>query len=150
MDRQAYIDNILDHYEHPRNRHAMADATVSIRGGNPGCGDLVTIYLRIGPDERITEVSFEGEGCTISQAAASMLTEMLNGLSLGELVALSPDEIVDVLGREVVVSRPKCATLALNTAKAAERKFRAQQAGQQMDQNTDSAGSASTNEVMDF
>ncbi|HRE49534.1 MAG TPA: SUF system NifU family Fe-S cluster assembly protein [Aggregatilineales bacterium] len=129
MDRQAYIENILDHYEHPRNRGAMDDATVSIKGGNPGCGDIVTLYLKIDDQERITAVSFEGEGCTISQAAASMLTEMIIGQTLTELSALSPDDFVETLGREVVVSRPKCATLALNTAKAAERKYRAGSSG---------------------
>lgn len=128
MDRQAYIENILDHYEHPRNRRSIPDATVTLKGGNPGCGDIVTLYLKIDGEERITDVGFEGEGCTISQAAASMLTEMIRGKTLNEVTAMSHDDFVDELGREVVISRPKCATLALNTAKAAERKYRAQQA----------------------
>lgn len=135
MDRQEYIDNILDHYENPRNRHGMADATVSLKGGNPGCGDIVTMYLKLDGDERITDASFEGEGCTISQAAASMLTEMIIGRTLTELVEMNHEDFVDAIGREVVISRPKCATLALNTAKAAERKYRVLQAGQTNDAN---------------
>lgn len=131
MDRQAYIEQILDHYESPRSRYEMSDATVSIHGGNPGCGDLVTIYLKVDGAERIREASFVGDGCTISQAAASMLMELLPGMSLAELREYSIEEFVENLGREVVNSRPKCATLALNTAKAAERKFRAEQNGQQ-------------------
>ncbi len=71
MDRQFYIENLLDHYENPRNRYKMEDATVSIMGGNPGCGDIVTIYLKVDSEERVIAASFEGEGCTISQAAAS-------------------------------------------------------------------------------
>jgi nitrogen fixation protein NifU and related proteins len=142
FDRQWYIDNILDHYENPRHHGEMPDATVSIKGGNPGCGDIVTMYLKIGDNERIVDASFEGEGCTISQAAASMLTEQIIGKSLEELKAMDHTEFVEDLGREVVMSRPKCATLALNTAKAAERKFRAQQAG------TEKSGN--DNEVVDF
>jgi nitrogen fixation protein NifU and related proteins len=129
FDRQAYIDNLLDHHQNPRNRHAMPNATVSIKGGNPGCGDLVTIYLMLDDQERITAASFEGEGCTISQAAASMLTEEIIGITLTDLKQMPVDDFVEILGRDVVVTRPKCATLALNTAKAAERKYRAQQAG---------------------
>lgn len=130
FDRQAYIENILDHYENPRHRGKLEDATVSLKGGNPGCGDIVTMYLKIDENERIVAASFEGEGCTISQAAADILTEMIIGHTLEEVTAMDHSDFVDTLGREVVISRPKCATLALNTAKAAERKFRAQQAGE--------------------
>ncbi len=143
FDRQAYIDHILDHYENPRHHGPMADATVSIKGGNPGCGDIVTIYLKIGADERITDASFEGEGCTISQAAASILTEQIIGKTLAEVNAMDYTQFIDDLGREVVINRVKCATLALNTAKAAERKFRAAQSGAD-------AAAASNNEVIDF
>ncbi len=129
MDRQFYIENLLDHYENPRNRYPMQDASVSIKGGNPGCGDIVTIYLKVDADERVVAASFEGEGCTISQAAASMLTEMLPGKTLAEVREMDIEAFIDEIGREVVISRPKCATLAINTAKAAERKYRAEQAG---------------------
>lgn len=141
FDRQAYIDNILDHHENPRHHGTMLDPSVSIKGGNPGCGDIVTIYLKIDGDERITDMTFEGEGCTISQAAASILTDKVIGKTLEEIKAMSHEEFVDELGREVVISRPKCATLALNTVKAAERKFRAQQAG---------TPTADSNEKVDF
>ena len=69
-DRQEFIDFILDHYENPRHHGALENPDVVMRGGNPGCGDIVTMYLKLGPDERIVDVSFEGQGCTISQAAA--------------------------------------------------------------------------------
>ncbi|MEP7285676.1 MAG: Fe-S cluster assembly sulfur transfer protein SufU [Chloroflexota bacterium] len=128
FSRQDYIDNILDHYENPRHHGAMPDATVSLKGGNPGCGDIVTMYLKIDDSERITDASFEGEGCTISQAAASILTEQIIGKTLHEVNDMDYTQFVDELGRDVVVNRPKCATLALNTVKAAERKFHAQHA----------------------
>src|SRR5688572_6672452 len=128
FDRQAYIDNILDHYENPRHRGALTESTVSIKGGNPGCGDIVTMYLELDQNEQITDASFEGEGCTISQAAADILSDMIIGKTLEDVKNMDHNDFVDELGREVVISRPKCATLALNTAKAAERKYRAAQA----------------------
>jgi nitrogen fixation NifU-like protein len=130
FDRQAFIDNILDHYEHPRHRGPMPDATVTMKGGNPGCGDIITAHLKIGDGERIEDVSFEGEGCTISQAAASILSEQILGKTLDEVKKMDHSQFIEDLGKEVVINRLKCATLALNTVKAAERKYRARQAGE--------------------
>ena len=130
FDRQAFIDNILDHYENPRHRGKMADATVSIKGGNPGCGDIIEAYLKLDENERIVDASFEGEGCTISQAAASILSEQIIGKTLQEVKDMDHTQFIEDLGREVVINRLKCATLALNTVKAAERKYHAQQAGE--------------------
>ena len=128
FNRQDFIDNLLDHYEHPRHHGPMPDATVSIKGGNPGCGDIVTVHLKLDPDERISDVSFEGEGCTISQAAASILSDQIIGKTLEDVNHMDHSQFVDDLGREVVINRLKCATLALNTVKAAERKYHEQQA----------------------
>ena len=139
-DRQEFIDFILDHYENPRHHGALDNPDVVMRGGNPGCGDIVTVYLRLGPGERIEDVSFEGEGCTISQAAASIVTDKVLGKTLAEVTGLDHELVVDEMGREVVANRLRCATLALNTVKAAERKYHAGQAAK-------SAGAA---EVEDF
>ncbi len=127
-DRQEFIDFILDHYENPRNHGALENPDVVMRGGNPGCGDIVTMYVRLDDGQRISAVSFEGEGCTISQAAASLVTEKVLGRSLDEVSAMNHEAVVDELGREVVANRLRCATLALNTLKAAEKKYRAGQA----------------------
>ena len=129
-DRQAFIEFILDHYENPRHHGAMDNPTVVMKGGNPGCGDIVTMYVKLGPDERIADVSFEGEGCTISQAAASIVTDKVIGKRLDEVSALGAEVVVEEMGREVVANRLRCATLALNTLKAAEKKYRAGQAPQ--------------------
>jgi nitrogen fixation NifU-like protein len=127
MDRQAFIDNILDHFENPRHHGEMEDASVTIRGGNPGCGDLIVAYLKVdGPEDRITDVSFEGDGCTISQAAASILSDEIIGKTLAEVEAMDHEAFIEDLGREVVINRLRCATLALNTVKAAKRKLEAQ------------------------
>lgn len=124
MDRQAFVENIVDHYEHPRNKGRMDDADVQLGGGNPGCGDLITIYAKIGDDDRIEAISFEGEGCTISQAGGSIVTELAKGRSLDEVEAMGLDEITDEMGEEIVKSRVRCATLALGTLQAAVDQFR--------------------------
>jgi nitrogen fixation NifU-like protein len=124
-DRQEFIEFILDHYENPRNHGPLNNPDIVMKGGNPGCGDIVTMYLRLGAAERIAEVSFEGEGCTISQAAASIVTEQVLGRTLAEVSALGAELVVDAMGREVVANRLRCATLGLNTLRAAEQKYRA-------------------------
>jgi len=125
MDREAYVENLLDYYENPRNRGPLLDAQIQASGGNPGCGDIVVMYARLDDDGRLAELSFEGEGCTISQASASMLTELAQGKSLAEVEAMSFEELIEVLGREVVNVRPRCATLGLSILKSAARDYEA-------------------------
>jgi nitrogen fixation NifU-like protein len=121
MDREDYVENLLDYYENPRNQGPLPDAQIHASGGNPGCGDLVTMYAKLDDDDRISELSFEGEGCTISQAAASILTELAQGKTLSEVEEMSYEDLIDVLGREVVSVRPRCATLGLSILKSAAR-----------------------------
>ena len=124
MDRQAYVEHIIDHYQNPRNKGRMQDASVHLGGGNPGCGDLITMYVKVGDDDRVEAVSFEGDGCTISQAGGSIVTELAQGLTLDEIKELGLAEINDEMGEEVVKSRVRCATLALGTLQAAVDQFR--------------------------
>jgi nitrogen fixation NifU-like protein len=124
LDRQAYVENIIDHYEHPRNKGRLEDADVQLGGGNPGCGDLITIYVKIGDDDRVETVSFEGAGCTISQAGGSIVTELAKGLTLDQIKDLGLETITDEMGEEIVKSRVRCATLALGTLQAAVDQFR--------------------------
>jgi nitrogen fixation NifU-like protein len=119
VDRQQYIEFLLDHYENPRNRHRMEDADVQLGGGNPGCGDLITMYLKVDDDDRISEASFIGEGCTISQAGGSIIAEMIEGMTLDEVKELGTETMKDEMGEDVVKSRVRCATLALGTVQAA-------------------------------
>jgi nitrogen fixation protein NifU and related proteins len=123
MDRQAQIDFILDHYENPRHYGALADAAASAQGINPGCGDVVTIYLKAGGDGRIEAIAFEGDGCTISQAGASIVTEMFTGKTLAEVENTPAEAILDLMGREIAATRLKCAALGLNTTKEAARRL---------------------------
>ena len=124
MDRQAYIEHILDHFQHPRHKHRMEDADVQLGGGNPGCGDLITVYLKVGPDERVQEMSFEGEGCTISQAGGSIVAELVEGMALDDVKGLGVPTMVEEMGDDVVKSRVRCATLALGTLQAAVDQYR--------------------------
>jgi len=126
MDRQTRIELLVDHFKRPRHRGALADADVRMPGGNPGCGDVVAMYVRAAADEdRIDEVSFEGQGCTISQAAASILAERVNRkhLSFADVLEMSYEQMIALLGEDIVGSRPRCATLALGTLKAAVKRI---------------------------
>ncbi|MBA3943627.1 MAG: iron-sulfur cluster assembly scaffold protein [Herpetosiphonaceae bacterium] len=125
MDRQEQIEFILDHYQQPRQHGSLEPADVTMPGGNPGCGDVITVYLNVDrANDQIADVRFEGEGCTISQAAASILLEKMNGQPLDAVDALDYNEMIEELGRDVVSTRPRCATLALGTLKAAVKKYR--------------------------
>ena len=126
LDRQLQIQILLDHYEKPRHRGVLDDADVAMPGGNPGCGDVVTVYLKAADDqEHIERATYEGEGCTISMAASSMLLEDVQrgDLTMDQVLGLDYHEMIEQLGRQVVASRPKCATLGLGTLKAAIRKY---------------------------
>jgi len=124
MDRQSQIDYLVDLYQNPTHRGPMADADASMDGGNPGCGDILTYHIKVGADGQLEAISFEGEGCTISQAAAELVATESEHHSLDEIEAMSHDEIVDLLGRDIVMSRPRCATLALGTLKSAVKQYR--------------------------
>jgi len=123
LDRQAYIENLLDYYQNPRNKGRIEDATVSVSGGNPGCGDVVTMYVTI-EDGVAKQVSFEGQGCTISQAGASMVAEKYEGAPLEEIEQSSTDDMIDEMGREVVMSRVRCAAVGIGTLKGAIQQYR--------------------------
>ncbi len=115
---QLYQENILDHYKNPRNFGVLEDADISHEEYNPLCGDRLTIQLKIGPDERVEAVRFHGQGCAISQASASMLTEMVEGKTLDEVKMLTKEDILDALGIPIGPVRLKCALLSLKTLKA--------------------------------
>lgn len=126
MDRQTRIAMLVDHFKRPRFKGEMADADARMPGGNPGCGDVITMYVKAASDaDRVEAVSFEGEGCTISQAAASILSERMNRkkLSFAEVSEMSYEQMIDLLGKDVVGTRPRCATLALGTLKAAVKRI---------------------------
>ena len=136
--RELYQDVILDHSRHPRHFGALADATHVDEGYNPLCGDRVKVYLIVDRANRISDFKFEGKGCAISQASASLMTDMLIGRTVDEaeklmggflhlvkgdaINGLDPDdkEKLDVMaGVSAFPMRVKCATLAWHTMKSA-------------------------------
>lgn len=116
LGSDMYRQQILDHYKNPRNYGKIEDPTFSHTGENPTCGDTIRIDVQLADDETIEYVAFSGEGCAISQASASLLTEKLQGLTLDELQELDRDDVVDMLGVEISPMRIKCAVLAEKVA----------------------------------
>jgi nitrogen fixation NifU-like protein len=117
---QLYREVILDHYKNPRGHGLLADADASAEGQNPLCGDEVTVSVRFAEDgETIDEVGFEGRGCAISQAATSMLTELVHGRTATEVAALPKEELLDEIGIPLTPVRLKCAILGLGVLKVA-------------------------------
>jgi nitrogen fixation protein NifU and related proteins len=136
--RELYQEVILDHSRHPRHFGPLAGANHVGEGYNPLCGDRVKVYLAVDSDGRIGDVSFEGRGCAISQASASLMTDLIKGRTVAEAEKLmggflhlvkgenassvSPDdrERLDVMaGVSAFPMRVKCATLAWHTMKSA-------------------------------
>jgi nitrogen fixation NifU-like protein len=113
-----YRDYILEHYRRPHNFGILEEPDARYEGANPLCGDRITIMLGI-REGIVTEVAFTGRGCAISQASASLLTDEIKGKPVEEVAALTPDDVLDLLGIEVSPVRLKCALLSLETVSRA-------------------------------
>ena len=114
---ELYRENILDHYKHPRNRGTLEKPDITYEDANPLCGDQLRIDIAV-EDGRIAQIRHSGHGCSISQAAASMLCERMEGRPLEEVKSLTRDDVLEMLGIELGPVRLKCALLALKTLKA--------------------------------
>jgi len=112
-----YREEILEHYKYPRNRGRLENPDITFEDSNPVCGDVIRIDIRV-KDNVVQEIRFDGKGCAISQAAASMLTEMVEGKSLEEVKKFGKDAILNALGIELGPVRLKCALLCLKVLKA--------------------------------
>ena len=120
---QLYREVILDHYKNPRNHGVIEDADAHAEGKNPLCGDETEIFVRFGSDgATIEDIKFHGRGCAISQAATSMLTEMVKGKQASEVATLTRDDILDEVGIPLTPVRLKCALLGWTTLKLALHK----------------------------
>jgi len=114
-----YREIILDYYRHPRNYGKIENPDIFARDSNPLCGDEIEIYIRLSEDKKkIEDIKFQGKGCAISQASVSMLTEMVQGLSLEEVKNISKEDIFEALGNpDLGPTRVKCALLGLKVLK---------------------------------
>ena len=120
---QMYREVILDHYKNPRGHGALDPADATAEGQNPLCGDEVTIFVRFGEDgETIDDVGFEGRGCAISQAATSMLTELVKGRRATDVAVMPKEELLEEIGIPLTPIRLKCAILGLGVLKVALHK----------------------------
>jgi nitrogen fixation NifU-like protein len=117
MTDSMYREAILDHSRNPRNRGTLEPADFTFEDVNPLCGDEIRIDART-DGERITEIRFSGRGCAISQAAASLLTELVEGRPLEEVKAISREDLLEELGVPISPARMKCAMLGLKVLKA--------------------------------
>jgi len=113
-----YAEEILDHYKHPRNFGQIDHPDIHVEANNPLCGDRLSMDLVV-KDGKVDDVRFSGRGCTISQAAASMLTERMIGEPLDQLASTTRDDILEMLGVQVSYGRMKCATLSLGLLRLA-------------------------------
>ena len=113
FEEELYRENIMEHYRHPHNRGALSDATFAGVGKNANCGDNLIFSVRLGSDgETIEEVKFQGDGCAISLAGASLFTEKLKGMKLSEVKLLTPGVMYSLLGVQISHTRTRCALLA--------------------------------------
>jgi nitrogen fixation NifU-like protein len=117
---QLYREVILDHYKNPRNYGALDEPDAHAEGQNPLCGDEVAISVRFAADgETIDDVRFEGRGCAISQAATSMLTDLVKGRKASDVAELPKEELLEEVGIQLTPIRLKCAILGLGVLKVA-------------------------------
>ena len=116
---ELYRDQILDHYKRPHNFGRLDDFDLEFEDSNPFCGDEQHVFVKLDDDDRVAEISFEGQGCAISTAATSLLTDELAGKTRDELLTLPKEFVLDLLGIEISATRLKCALLGLKVVKGA-------------------------------
>lgn len=119
MSLEMYQQNILDHYKNPRNFGRLEHATAQAHVANPLCGDELDFFITLGSDGKVADVKFNGRGCAISMASASMLSEKLKTMQPEEVRRLTNEDILKMLGVAVTPARLKCATLSLEAAQQA-------------------------------
>jgi len=113
-----YREQIIDLYEHPLNYGELDPNDFSYEEDNPLCGDVIRIDVRLDDEGRISEVRWRGEGCAISQASASLLTDEVKGMTLEEVKEFPKEELLDLIGVPLSMARVKCALLSLKVLKA--------------------------------
>jgi nitrogen fixation protein NifU and related proteins len=116
---ELYREQILEHYKRPHNYGRLEEADLEFDDSNPFCGDEQHVMLRLDDEGRVAEVAFEGQGCAISTAATSLLTDELAGKTREDLLRLPKEFVLDLLGIEISATRMKCAMLGLKVVKSA-------------------------------
>ena len=117
-----YRENIIDHYKNPHNHGTIENADVKFTENNPLCGVVVTVTLKLN-DRKVEDIKFIGQGCAISRAAISMLSDEIKGKPIEEVKKVSREDVVDMLGIEIGPVRTKCAVLGLVAVKECIKEF---------------------------
>ncbi|OGG04014.1 SUF system NifU family Fe-S cluster assembly protein, partial [Candidatus Gottesmanbacteria bacterium RBG_16_37_8] len=109
-----YRDYILDHYRHPHNFGQLKDADIKDQRGNPFCGDQISLTIKLNRNKnKIEKINFDGVGCAVSIASASLLTDFVTGKDIKEVMELKKEKVIELLGIELSPTRLKCALLPL-------------------------------------
>lgn len=109
MDEELYKENLLDHNKHPHNKRVITSSHIEAEARNASCGDWGLLQIIFDENSRVVDVAFQGEGCAVSQAALSMLTDKLKELNEREIKLLSPGDIYTMLGVHISPGRVNCA-----------------------------------------
>ena len=134
-----YQENVLDHYKYPINFKKVDNADLDYGDKNPVCGDDIHLYIKLDENHKVIEVGFQGTGCAISTASASMLTELIEDMTLDEMKKLTNDDIREMLGIPLTPVRLKCAILPLKVLEGAIHKYEGGDVGSSVDK-TESSG----------
>ncbi len=127
MTLDMYQENVLDHYAHPRNKGRLDHPDMRAQERNPLCGDEIEVFVTVDALHRVADVKFDGQGCAISQAAISMLSEDIKGKTLDEVGALGAEDIKELVGVPLSPVRLKCALLSIQTTQKALAAFKLRQ-----------------------
>jgi nitrogen fixation NifU-like protein len=122
-----YQENILEHYRNPRNKRVLDPSDIRSTENNPLCGDVLEVFVTFAADGRVAEVAFDGQGCAISQASMSMLTDELKGKTLEEVGAMDADDIREMVVVPLSPVRLKCATLGIKAVQKGVAQYRMRQ-----------------------
>lgn len=118
LDETFYREQIIDLYESPMNHGELDPHDFSYEEDNPLCGDVIRIDVRLDDEQRVAEVAWSGDGCAISQASASLLTEEIKGMTLAEVKNFDKDTLLELIGVPLSMARVKCALLSLKVLKS--------------------------------
>ncbi len=128
MSHDLYREQLLDHYHNPLNFGILDDADIDVEMDNPTCGDMIHLTAQLDSEGRIAKVMFEGQGCVVSMAASSMMTEELVGKTLEEIEVMGLSDVQEMMGGiKLSMGRVKCALLSLNAMKQGLRELEEQQ-----------------------
>lgn len=123
QDDELYKEFILELYRNPLNKKNLAEFDIEQSGYNPACGDDINIKIKFDENKKIKDIGYQGQGCAISEAATSLLTDEVIGFGVQEIFNLKEEDVIKLLGVDIIYTRKKCALLGLKTLQEAIKKY---------------------------